>query len=145
MNGRTVQIPVEWLMADVGCLISLGSKAILMDRKELQQRRKKFHVDVIRLCEDFPRNAAGFEMAKQLISSAGSVGANYRASVRAKSSADFVYKIELVLEEADESHYWLEVVKEAGLQSGSELDRLVKEANELTAIFAATDKTSKAK
>lgn len=145
MNGRTVQIPVEWLMADVGCMISLGSKTILMDRKELQQRTKKFHVDIIRLCEEFPRNAAGFEMAKQLIRSAGSVGANYRASVRAKSSADFVYKIELVVEEADESHYWLEVVKEAGLQNGSELDRLIKEANELTAIFAATDKTSKAK
>ena len=80
---------------------------MLMDRKELQQRTKKFHVDVIRLCEEFPGNAAGFEMAKQLIRSAGSVGANYRASVRAKSSADFVYKIELVLEEADESHYWL--------------------------------------
>ena len=116
-----------------------------MDRKELQQRTKQFHIDVIKLCEGFPKNAAGFEIAKQLIRSAGSVGANYRASVRAKSPADFLYKIEIVLEEADESHYWLEVVKEAGLQSGNELDRLIKEANELTAIFAATDKTNKAK
>ena len=116
-----------------------------MDRKELQQRTKKFHVDVIKICEGFPKNAAGFETAKQVIRSAGSVGANYRASVRAKSPADFVYKIEIVLEEADESHYWLEVVKDAGLQIGDELDRLIKEANELTAIFAATSKTSKAK
>lgn len=116
-----------------------------MDRKELQQRTKKFHVDVIRLCETFPKNAAGFETAKQLIRSAGSVGANYRASVRAKSAADFLYKIEIVLEEADESHYWLEVIKDAGLQSGIELDNLIKEANELTAIFAATDKTNKIK
>jgi four helix bundle protein len=118
---------------------------IFMDRKELQRRTKKFHVDVIRLCEGFPRNAAGFETAKQLIRSAGSVGANYRASVRAKSTDDFIYKIEIVLEEADESHYWLEVVREAEIKTGSEVERLIIEANELTAIFAATDKTSKEK
>lgn len=101
-----------------------------MNREELQARSKKFHVDVIKLCEGFPKNAAGFETAKQLIRPAGSVGANYRASARAKSSDDFVYKIEVVLEEADESHYWLEVTKDAGLQKGTELERLIKEANE---------------
>jgi len=116
-----------------------------MTRTELQERTKKFHVDVIKLCEKFPKNAAGFETAKQLIRAAGSVGANYRASVRAKSSNDFIYKIEVVLEEADESLYWLEVVKDAKLQEGKELDSLINEANELTAIFAATDKTNKAK
>ncbi len=115
-----------------------------MNRKELQSRTKKFHVDIIKLCDDFPRNAAGFETAKQLIRSAGSVGANYRASVRAKSNADFIYKIEIALEEADESHYWLEVIKEAEIKTGFEIDRLINEANELTAIFAATDKTAKA-
>ena len=115
-----------------------------MNRKELQQRTKKFHVDVIKLCSDFPRNAAGFETAKQLIRSAGSVGANYRATVRAKSNADFIYKIEIVLEEADESHYWLEVVKDAEIKMGTQVDRLIDEANQLTAIFAATDKTAKA-
>jgi four helix bundle protein len=116
-----------------------------MTRKELQARTKKFHVDVIRLCEGFPKNAAGFETAKQLIRAAGSIGANYRASARAKSPDDFVYKIEVVLEEADESHYWLEVVNDAQLQKGNELERLINEANELTAIFAATDKTNKIK
>jgi len=114
-----------------------------MNRKELQQRTKKFHVDVIKLCSDFPKNAAGFETAKQLIRSAGSVGSNYRASVRAKSNADFIYKIEIVLEEADESLYWLEVVKEAELKQGANIDRLIDEANQPTAIFAATDKTAK--
>lgn len=116
-----------------------------MTRKELQARTKKFHVDVIKLCEEFPKNAAGFETAKQLIRAAGSVGANYRASARAKSPDDFIYKIEIVLEEADESHYWLEVVKDSELQKGKELERLIAEANELTAIFAATDKTNKTK
>ena len=76
-----------------------------MDRKTLQERTKQFHIDVIRLCEDLPRNAAGFEIAKQVIRSGGLVGANYRATVRAKSKADFIYKIEIVLEEADESLY----------------------------------------
>lgn len=116
-----------------------------MTRTELQAKTKRFHVDVIKLCERFPKNAAGFETAKQLIRAAGSVGANYRASVRAKSSDDFIYKIEIVLEEADESLYWLEVVRDAGLHEGEELDDLINEANELTAIFAATDKTNKAK
>lgn len=114
-----------------------------MNRKELQDRTKKFHVDVIKLCTGFPRNAAGFETAKQLIRAARSVGSNYRATVRAKSDADFIYKIEIVLEEADESHYWLEVSKDAELTKGVELNRLIREANELTAIFAATDKTAK--
>lgn len=114
-----------------------------MNRKELQQRAKQFHVDIIKLCSDFPKNAAGFETARQLIRSAGSVDANYRATVRAKSNADFIYKIEVVLEEADESHYWLEVIKEAEIKTGIEVDRLINEANQLTAIFAATDKTAK--
>ncbi|CAN5452286.1 four helix bundle protein [soil metagenome] len=116
-----------------------------MDRNELQQRTKKFHVDVIRLCSDFPKNAAGFETAKQLIRSAGSIGANYRATKRAKSNADFIYKVEIVLEEADESHYWLEVVKDVQLTTNIDVDRLIDEASQLTAIFAATDKTAKAK
>ena len=115
-----------------------------MTRKELQDRTKKFHVDVIKLCSDFPRNAAGFETAKQVIRAAGSVGANYRATVRAKSDADFIYKIQIVLEESDESHYWLEVIRDAELKTGFEVDKLIAEANELTAIFAATDKTTKA-
>jgi len=114
-----------------------------MNRILLQQRTKQFNIDVIRLCENFPKNAAGFEIAKQLIRSAGSVGASYRATKRAKSTADFIYKVEIVLEEADESHYWLEIVRDSNLKNGIEVDKLIKEAAELTAIFAATDKTAK--
>ncbi len=114
-----------------------------MNRMLLEQRTKKFNIDVIKLCENFPKNAAGFEIAKQLIRSAGSVGANYRATKRAKSTADFIYKIEIVLEEADESHYWLEIVRDSNLKTGDEVDKLIKEANELTAIFSAADKTAK--
>ena len=86
-----------------------------MNRLILQRRTKQFHIDVIKPCGNLPKNAAGFETAKQIIRSAGSVGANYRASARAKSIADFIYKIDIVLEEADESLYWLEVIHEAEL------------------------------
>src|SRR5213078_2087159 len=98
-----------------------------MDKFELQRRTKKFHVDVMKLCENFPRQVTGFETAKQLIKAAGSVGANYRAACRGKSKADFIYKIEVVLEEADESLYWLEVSREAELAKGSLLDDLIIE------------------
>jgi four helix bundle protein len=90
-----------------------------------------------------PKNAAGFEIAKQVIRSAGSVGANYRASARAKSKPDFINKIQIIIEEADETQYWLEVMRDADLLKGKELDRLIIEANELTAIFTATNKTAK--
>lgn len=114
-----------------------------MTKFELQKRTKKFHVDIIKLCEHFPKNAAGFETAKQLIRSADSVGANYRAACRGKSKADFIYKIEVVLEEADESLYWLEVSKDAELIKSASIDELIKEANELVSIFNAADITAK--
>src|SRR6476469_2438185 len=114
-----------------------------MTKFELQQRNKKFHVAVIKLCEHFPKNAAGFETVKQLIKSAGSMGSNYRAACRGKSKADFIYKIEVVLEEADESLYWLEVTKDAEFVKSEELDYLIKEANELVSIFNAADITAK--
>ena len=115
-----------------------------MNKFELQKRTKKFHVDVIKLCTEFPKNAAGYETAKQLIRAAGSVGANYRAACGGKSKADFIYKIEVVLEEADESLYWLEVSQEAELLKPSEqLTYLLKEANELVSIFNAADVTAK--
>jgi len=82
-------------------------------------------------------------LAKQVIRSAGSVGANYRAACRAKSTADFIYKIEIIIEEADESMYWLEVCDKAKLLPDTLINTLIKEANELVSIFVATVKTSK--
>ena len=115
-----------------------------MNKIELQKRTKKFNIDIIKLCETLPKNAAGFELAKQIIRSSGSVGANYRATQRAKSKADFIYKFEVVIEEADETMYWLEVMSETGLVDKTAASALVKEANELVSIFVATVKTIKA-
>lgn len=112
-----------------------------MNKYQLQARTKKFHIDVIRLCELLPKNIAAYEIAKQLIRSAGSVGANYRAVCLSKSQTDFVYKIKIVLEEADESLYWLEILKETGIADHIPLIHpLLTEAKELVFIFSASRK-----
>ncbi|HAN65690.1 MAG TPA: four helix bundle protein [Chitinophagaceae bacterium] len=116
-----------------------------MTRQELQQRTKKFNIDVIIFCNFLPKTVAGFELGKQLIRSASSVGANYRASSRAKSTADFINKIQIVIEEADECAYWFEVILESHINRDAELIRLKREAYELTAIFTATNKTIKSR
>ena len=116
-----------------------------MNKEELRKRTKDFHIAIIKVCESLPRNAAGFEIAKQLIRSGGSVGANYRAALRGKSTADFIYKIEIVIEEADESLYWLEICEEAHLLLKEKTEPLLREANELVSIFVATVKTTKNK
>ena len=82
-------------------------------------------------------------LGKQLLRSATSVGANYRAACRARSRADFISKIAVVEEEADECLYWLELLGESGLVSTPALRTLLKEADELTAIFTAAGKTAK--
>lgn len=84
-----------------------------MTKNESHKRTKQFNLDVIQLCKTFPKNAVGFEIAKQLIRSSGSVGANTRATARAKSTNDFINKVALVIEENGEWLYWLEIVEEA--------------------------------
>lgn len=116
-----------------------------MTRQELQQRTKRFNIDVIIFCNFLPKTVAGIEIGKQLIRSASSVGANYRASSRAKSKADFINKIQIVIEEADECVYWFEIIQEVRIYRDAEINRLKREAHELTAIFTATNKTMKAK
>lgn len=116
-----------------------------MTKQELKNRTKAFHVSIIKLCELLPKNTVGFELGKQIIRSAGSVGANYRAAQRAKSNADFIYKIKIIIEEADETMYWLEIIEEASVLNKEVVNPLLKEANELVSIFVATVKTVKSK
>ena len=114
-----------------------------MNKIDLQKRTKQFNINVIKICETLPRNAVGVELAKQIIRSSGSVGANYRATQRAKSKADYIYKLEIVIEEADKTMYWLEVMSETRLIDTKIASALIKEANELVSIFVATVKTTK--
>ena len=109
----------------------------------LKQRTKRFALDVIVLARAFPPAEPSWTVSRQLIRSATSVGANYRAACRARSHADFVAKIALVEEESDEAGYWLEIAKDAGLSSPTMIDPLLKEADELTAIFARSTMTAR--
>jgi len=113
-----------------------------MDKIELLNRTKKFAIRVFKLVDQLPKYKATDVVSYQLLKSASSVAANYRAVNRAKSKADFANKINIVLEEADESNFWLSFLLDTGiLTSNSEIDALIKESDELTAIFAASLKT----
>ncbi|ODS33874.1 MAG: hypothetical protein SCARUB_00945 [Candidatus Scalindua rubra] len=109
----------------------------------MKHRTKQFALRVIRLVESLPKRQTADVLGKQLLRSGTSVGANYRAACRAKSTADFVYKMGIVEEETDESLYWMELLVEAGIMESKKLESLIKEANELLAITVASIKTAK--
>jgi len=107
---------------------------------DLKSRTKKFALDVIRYLRKLPRGDEFVIIKRQLIRSATSTAANYRATQRAKSRADFLSKLGTVEEEADESLFWLECLAELASHEHSELKRLTQEADELVAIFVASKK-----
>ncbi|HNP06690.1 MAG TPA: four helix bundle protein [Cyclobacteriaceae bacterium] len=114
-----------------------------MNKQELIRRTREFARRVFKLIERLPRGQASQVITYQLMKSSSSVAANYRAVIRAKSSNDFKNKMKIVLEEADESNFWLTFIADVELLSieDKELNLLTKESNELTAIFAASIKT----
>lgn len=114
-----------------------------MNSDELKKRTKLFAIEMVKLVENFPKTISGKTIGNQLIRSATSVGANYRAACRAQSQAHFISKISIVEEEADESLFWLEVSLEVGLITKEVAAPFIKEADELTAIFTASRKTAK--
>ena len=111
--------------------------------QDLKQRTKRFALDVIRYTRKLPRGEEFWVIKGQLIKSATSTAANYRATQRAKSRPDFVNKMGTVEEEADESLFWLECLEELATREHSELDRLLGEANELVSIFVASRKRAR--
>jgi four helix bundle protein len=113
-----------------------------MDKHELLARIKAFALRSLKLVDHLPRTMSGRAIGNQLVRSATSVGANYRAACRSRSRAEFAAKLGVVAEEADESVYWLEIVREAKLLSDSKIGALLAEANELTAIFTSARRTS---
>ena len=105
--------------------------------KNLKKRTKKFAVDIIVLCDTLKDSKATPVVTYQLIKSSSSTGANYRAACRARSKAEFFSKICIVVEEADESEYWLEIIKDANLSTNKEeVSQLTQEANEIIKIMA---------
>ncbi|MBI2099676.1 four helix bundle protein [Candidatus Uhrbacteria bacterium] len=114
-----------------------------MDKNELKERTKRYALRVVTLVEALPATTTGKAVGNQLIRSGTSVGANYRAALRARSKAEFIAKLGTVIEEADESAFWLEIIIESKLLKKERVEPLLKETNELIAIFFTTRKSSK--
>ncbi len=117
-----------------------------MTPTELKARTKTFALRIIKMSREIPKgDDAGRVIMKQILRSATSVAANYRASCRARSQAEFVSKMGTVEEEADETALWLELLVESGIMPERKLAALLQEANELTAIMASSRKTASGK
>ncbi len=113
-----------------------------MDKAELIGRTKTFALQILKFVERLPKTLGGRAIANQLIRSATSIGANYRAACRARSRAEFAAKLGTVAGEADETVYWLELVREGRLVANAQIEPLLAEANELPAIFTFARRTS---
>ena len=109
---------------------------------DLKARTKQFALRVMKMVDALPRTIQGRAIAKQIIRSATSVAANYRAACRARSRAEFIAKIGIVEEEADESCFWLELIIDSGLLNEDRIRPLLSEAGELVAIMAASRKSA---
>lgn len=111
--------------------------------EEFRSRTKKLAIDIINYCKTLPKTEEAYIIKKQLIRSATSVAANYRAVCRARSDAEFFSKLCIVVEEADESLFWFEMIKGAKIQESKETDRLIKECEEVLKIVSKSRKTFK--
>ena len=112
-----------------------------MDEKTFKTRTKKLAVAVIKQVNKLPRSLGTDVVGRQLIRSGTSIGANYRAACRAKSTPDMINKMKIVEEEADETEYWLEILVEAGLAPQDQVSSLHKETDEILAMTVASIKT----
>ncbi|RQV96774.1 four helix bundle protein [bacterium] len=116
-----------------------------MNADEFKDRTKTFALRVIRLCEALPKSRTTDVIGKQLLRCGTSVGANYRATCRAKSPADFIAKMAIVEEECDEAIYWMELIVDAGLMPENRVADLRNEANEILSMVIASIKTARAR
>jgi four helix bundle protein len=113
------------------------------DSEALKLRTKDFAMRVLRLYRALPRTQEARILGAQLLRSSTSIGANYRAACRGRSHAEFVAKLGIVLEEADETVFWLELIQEAAIFPERKTRNLCKEANELVSIFVSSIRTAK--
>ncbi len=116
-----------------------------MTQEEMKARTKQFALRVLKVVQSLPPNLVTDVIGKQLLRSGTSVGANYRASCRAKSIPDFINKLTIVEEEADESIYWMELLVEAQIVKENLLKNLMDEGNQILSIVISSIRTSKEK
>ena len=114
-----------------------------MTKEQLKERTMQFAIRVLKLTDSLPKSIAGRTAANQIGRSACSAAANYRAALRGKSRADFVNKITMVLEETDETAFWIQLIEGAALLPANRLSAIHGEAIELTKIFNATRTTAR--
>lgn len=114
-----------------------------MQKGDLKQRTKQYVLRVIKLTQALPHTQTGWVIGKQLLRSGTSVGANYRAACRARSTAEFIAKLGIVIEEADESAFWLEIIIESGLYKKEAIEPLLQETNEIVAIMVSSSNTAR--
>ena len=110
---------------------------------ELKQRTKRFAIRIVKLFQSLPRSPEAQTLGKQVLRSGTSIAANYRAVCRARSRAEFISKMSVVLEEADETVFWIELLVETEIIRPEPAQELLNEANQLVAIFGASLRTAK--
>jgi four helix bundle protein len=123
---------------------SATRRSVNAKTQELRDRVKQFAVRVVRFVRTLPPTTEAREIGRQLLCAATSVSANYHATNRARSRAEFVAKLGIVLEEADESEHWLDVMTQTDIARGEEVDWLRDESRQLRAIFAQAVRTARA-
>ena len=109
----------------------------------LRKRTKDFAIRIVKLCQALPKNDTARTLGRQVLRSGTSVAANYRAACRARSRAEFVSRMAVVVEEADETVFWLELLVDTGIVPLKRLQPLIQEANEVLALCAASHRTAK--
>ena len=115
----------------------------MVTSKDLKERTKQFSIDIVKQVSFLTRNVSAEVLGKQILRSGTSVGANYRAACRAKSKKDFINKLAIVIEEADETQFWLELLVSSELIERDKAATIWKEADELIRIMTASSKTTK--
>jgi four helix bundle protein len=137
-------------MEELRCAEAAGALSVpdtrrwCMDTLELKERTKHFALRVMSLVDDLPNSAKARVLSNQILRSATSVAAGYRAACRARSRADWIDKIGRTLEEVDESALWLELITDGGLLTSERTSNLQQEADELTRIFSSISERRKA-
>lgn len=112
--------------------------------RELKDRTKMFALRVIEMSDALPRTRAANVITNQILRSATSIAANYRAVGRARSKAEFIAKLGVVLEEADETVFWLEMLADSGIVPAKRISEMLNEANQFVLIFSASREPAKA-
>jgi len=114
-----------------------------MTREEMKERTKQYALRVIKAVQSLPNDRVANVLGSQFLRAGTSVGANYRAACRAKSTADFINKLKIVEEEGDESLSWMELMVESGITTPQKLGALMREGDEIVSIIVSAIKTTR--